>query len=216
MSAVQERPKTVKPTIYLLIHASPENAEVCIDGRGYIIPPNKAWRVPEIVCTDHNNNGPYEYRTPSETLAKEIINKCWMYGVVEVPVFEKENEFGIQYEYDNKAAHELAKQALIKAEEQIVMNYVVIQRERMSNNLPAMPPTGRVKYVVDKRKIDLKRDYNIDPIGYGAVAKAAAASEGMETIQRQLDEQKKLNTDLTERFNKLMAQLEGSEGKKGK
>lgn len=184
----------------LLIHAAEEDATCLIDGHPFVIPPNESFEVPVIVGTDHNNNGPFEYTIPENLVAELIVKHCWHFGMVEIPVIRTKGKLGTKYEYDAEQALLQARDALIKAEEQILANYVKVAQERMGQGLPAAPPNGRALMIIEKRKIDLKKQYNITPAGYGTVARAAANQDEMDTLRQQ-------NADLNEKFNRLMRQL---------
>lgn len=200
-------PKSRTGTMCLVIHASDGPAEACIDGRGFVIPPNQIFEVPSITCTDHNNNGPIEYTTPANHVMKALLQQCWRWGLVEVPVIKEQGRFGVKYSFDETAAHELAKQALIAAEDRMVTEYVSVQKARMVANLPALPPNGTVATVIENRKIDLDREFNIKPIGYGTVAKAAAANEEMEAMRKRQEELESTNKDLQKKLNQLLKSL---------
>ena len=198
-----------KPTtMCLVIHAADVPAEACIDGRGIIIPPNTIFEVPAITCTDHNNNGPYEYTTPADQVMKAVLQQCWSYGLVEVPVVKEQGKYGVQYGFDEAKAHEAAKKALLEAEDQMINDYVTIQRARMMENLAVLPPNARTAQIIDKHHIDLEKQFNLKPIGYNTAAKAAAAGEEMNALRRD-------NEELRAKFDALLARLgEEPKGKK--
>lgn len=196
----------------LVIHAAEEMAECEIQANVFRIPPNRAFKVNSIFDMDHNNNGPIEVAIPEEVVCQKLLDRCWFYGLTEVAVVEIPGEFGPTYTYDVPAALVTAKERLLIAEDQILGNYVKTAQERMSQQLPASPPNGRAKYVIEKRKIDLKKEFNITPVGYGQVAKAASH-------QDEIDELKRQNADLLARFNRLMESMEpesAGAGRKGK
>lgn len=194
-------------TMCLVIHAAETPAECVIDGRGYIIPPNEIFEVPSITCTDHNNNGPYEYTTPADQVMQTMLRLCWAWGLVEVPVEKKQGKYGVQYGFDEAKAHESAKRALIEAEDQIITDYVAVQRARMSANLPALAPSGRAALVIEKRRIDLDKEFNIKPIGYNTVAKAAAANEEMAAMHKRQADLEAENADMKKKLNQLLKSL---------
>lgn len=202
----------------LVIHAGDKPAEFHADGLTISIPPNQVFEVPAIRGTDHNNNGPIEYLTPPEIVRDLMIARLWSYGLVEVPVIRSSGKFGVKYEFDEEAGIGMAKDLLIKAEEQIVANYVKVCQDRMSQNLPSFPPNGRAREVIEKRRIDLKKEYNIVPIGYGTVAAAAAQGEEMAALRAEVEASRIRNKEMEDKFNRLMAQLGDGEtaGKRGK
>lgn len=184
----------------LVIHASDTPAECCIDGRGFSIPPHTVFEVPSITCTDHNNNGAIEYTTPPDQVMQVMLKDCWRWGLVQVPAVKEQSRYGLKYTFDEESAHELAKQQLLKAEEKMVTEYVAVQRARMMANLPALAPGGTVAKVIEQRKIDLEKEFNLKPIGYGTVAKAAAANEEMATLRQE-------NADLKAQFETILKRL---------
>lgn len=181
----------------LLIHTYHKPAECVIDSRPYSIPPNKVFKVVPLHGSDAGSGGG-EYTIPEEYLAQKIIEQTWHYGMVDVPVIETEGDFGVTFNYDAKAGIAQSREALIRAEEQMLGNYVKQCQERMSQQLPAFPPTGRVDDIIKTRGIDLKAAYNIVPIGYGQVAAAADR-------QAEMDELKRQNAELQEQFKAFMA-----------
>lgn len=192
----------------LVIHASPKPAEACLDGRGFSIPPNTVFEVPPIDCTDHDTGGVRPYSTPPHIVMAKLIEQCWGSGLVEVPVIKKAGKFGVQYAFDEEAAHAKAKAAYVLACEKVMQHYVLVQRDRMTQGAPALPPSGRAAEVIAELHIDLKKEYNLEPVGFGTVARASAVSEEIEAVKRE-------NSELRQRLEDFMAQFAPKqEGKK--
>lgn len=146
-----------------LFHVDTEDACCRIDNRTIVIPPNEPFEVPEIRSTDCNNNGPYEYLIPDHKVAEKVMEHCWYNGIVQVPVIKSKT--GVSIDVD-KARVE-AKTKLSLAEDRILTRYVSDQQERVTqHNKPAIAPNGRVAMIIEKRGIDLKKEFNIDPPGY--------------------------------------------------
>lgn len=184
----------------LVIHAADEDATCEIQGHVFRIPPRKAFRIGAMFDMDHNNNGPVEAPIPEETVCQRLVERCWYFGLVEVPVLESEGQLGPEYRYDIPAALEVAKERLIVAEEQILGNYVKVSQDRMSQQLPAMPPNGRAKYIIEKRGIDLKKSFNITPVGYDTVRAASSHDDEIAELRRR-------NEELRKQFEQVMAAL---------
>ncbi len=66
--------------------------------------------------------------------------------------------------------------------------YVNSQQERqVRDNKPAIAPNGRVLTVIQKRGIDLKREFNIDPPGWKA-AQIRDRDAEMDAMRKQIEE----------------------------
>lgn len=164
-----------------LFHVDDEPAVCRIDNKTIAIPPHELFEVPEIRGTDTNNNGPQEYITPAHQVAKLVIAHCWYNGIVEVPILKTKTGLTA----DVPAAEALAKKALSKAQDLILTKYVQDQQERVTQyNKPAIAPNGRVKTIIEKRGIDLKKEFNIDPPGY-VVEKVQDRDAEMATLRSQ-------------------------------
>lgn len=86
-----------------------------------------------------------------------------LHGIVEVK--QTKTKRGI--EWDVEEALERAVKYLDECEKKIVSFYVRQQLEdRIQGGKPALPPTGRALEVITKRKINLKNQYGISPIGW--------------------------------------------------
>lgn len=185
----------------MLIHTSLSNAECVIDGKGFSIPPNRPFKVPSIKRHD--------YVVPEEYVAEKILAHCWHYGIVDIPCEEVISDTGVEYKYDTAAIMSIAREKLIAAEEQILANYVEISQSRMSQQLPALPPSKTVDAVIRRRGIDIAKEYNIKPVGYGVVAQAASTAN-------ELIEARAESAELRQRLERLEAAITNQKnGKKG-
>jgi len=146
-----------------LYHVDDENAEAVIDGRLFVIPPNDLFEVPEIRGTDTNNNGPQEYIIPDRIVAQKLLEHCWYHGVVQVPMIKTKG--GVSS--DIESAKRAAREALNNAHDMMLTRYVQDQQERVTReNKPAIAPGGRLTNIIERRGIDLKKEFNIDPPGW--------------------------------------------------
>jgi len=184
----------------LVIHAAEKNAEICIEGRGISIPPNEPFEVQAITGTDHMTSD-YQYETSEAAIATEMVSKLWHVGLVEIPVTTEKTRNGITYRFDVSKSLNEARARLIKAEEQLLSNYVTQCRELIAENKPAQPPGARVTAIIQKYGIDLKVKYGIVPIGFDAVAAGAQKNEEMDAMRKQLTEQSAM-------IDRLMAGLQ--------
>lgn len=127
-----------------LLHTGPEPVVDVIDGVKYEALPGKPLKFTDILH------------------ANAFLEHKHDYGVIEVGATETET--GIQL--DLAEAKERADQALKQAEDNIVAAYVKTQVEdRLRHNFPAMPPQGRAKEIIARKKIDLKK-HGINPVGW--------------------------------------------------
>jgi hypothetical protein len=175
----------------LVIHASEKNAEIVIDGRGYVIPPNVPYEVLEISGTDHMT-GDYPYQTSAKDVAAEMVRTLWHVGLVEIPIETVKTRNGITYQYDEAAALQKSRELIVKAEENMLMAYVTQCRELMGENKPAQPPGPRIAEIIKKHGINLKEKYNISPVGFDVVAASAAKNAEMDQLRQAMAEQQKM------------------------
>lgn len=167
-----------------LYHVDNENAETVIDGRLFVIPPNDLFEVPEIRGTDTNNNGPQEYIIPDKMVAQKILEHCWYHGVVQVPMIRTKG--GVTS--DVKAAEREARESLERAHDMMLTRYVQDQQERVTReNKPALAPGGRLTKIIERRGIDLKKEFNIDPPGW-RTDKIRDRDAQMDAMQAKIDE----------------------------
>lgn len=192
----------------LVIHAADQNAEICIEGRGFSIPPGVPFEVSQIQGTDHMTSD-YQYVTDEKAVTEEMVRSLWHMGLVEIPVKEVKGQRSISFEFDVPKALAEAKARLIKSEERMLSDYVAQCRALISDNKAAQPPSPRVDGIIKKLGIDLKAKYGITPIGYDAVAAGYAKNDELDAMKARAEKAERATTDLTARFDKLMAQLEG-------
>ena len=167
-----------------LLHVDSEAATALVDGRLFVIPPNELFEVPEIRGTDCNNNGPMEYVITDKQVAQKLIAHCWYHGVVEVPMTRTKG--GVTS--DIETARKVARQALETAEDTILTQYVEAQQERViRENKPAIPPSAPLIKIIEKRGINLKKEFNIDPPGYN-VAQHRDRDAEMDVLRKQVEE----------------------------
>jgi hypothetical protein len=146
-----------------LYHCDEETAYIRVDGKLLTIPPNELFEVPELRGMDCNNNGNQEYIIPPKMVAEKAMEDGWFHGIVLVPVTKTKT--GVTA--DVEPAKIAARTALEAAEDTSLTKYVNDQQERVTmHNKPAMAPGGRILKIIQKRGIDLKKDFNIDPPGF--------------------------------------------------
>ena len=167
-----------------VLHMDEETAQVRIDGRLFSIPPNELFEVPDITGTDCNNNGPTEYRIPEKQVAAKIIEHCWYHGMVEVPMTRTKG--GVTS--DIEAARKAARTALELAHDTMLNKYVTDQQERLSiYNKPALAPSTPIMKIIERRGIDLDRDFGIKPPGFDMRGARDRDAE-MEELKKQIAE----------------------------
>lgn len=187
-----------------LLHVDEEPAKASIDGRLFVIPPNELFEVPEIRGTDCNNNGPVEYVITDKLVAQKLVQHCWYHGMVEVPMIRTKG--GVTSDVD--AAKKAARVALELAQDKMLTSYVQEQQERVTReNKPALAPSVPLIKIIERRGINLKRDFNIDPPGWVVENKRDRDAE-LDTLRQQ-------NEALAQKMNDLLAKLgEGEPAKK--
>lgn len=164
-------------------HVNNEPAVMLIDGHLITVNPREVTEVKEIVGMDCNNNGPVEYRIPDHKVLGLMLEHAWYHGLVEVPVIRKGNDFTT----DVEGAAERAADALQIAEDKMLTQYVTEQQERVSrHNKSAIAPNGRVLKIINKRGIDIKKEFNIDAPGY-TIDKAADRDKQIQELQAQVE-----------------------------
>jgi hypothetical protein len=168
-------------------HVDDETAHITVDGRMISIPPNEIFEVPELRGNHFNNNGPCEYIITEAKVAEELIRQGWYHGIVDVPIRRSKNGM----EADVEAARKLATALLIDSEDKILGQYISDQQERTTvHGKAAIAPIGRVLKIIEARGIDLEKDYNISPPGYG-MAKARNRDAEVEELKHQMAELQK-------------------------
>jgi hypothetical protein len=173
-----------------LYHCDDETAHVTVDGRMISIPPNEIFEVPELRGNHFNNNGPCEYIITEAKVAEELIRQGWYHGIVDVPI--KKSKSGM--EADVESARKQAAALLNENQDKILAQYISDQQERTTvHGKAAIAPIGRVLKIIEARGIDLEKDYNISPPGYG-MAKARDRDAEMEELKRQMAEMQKALT----------------------
>src|SRR5204863_3582008 len=178
-------------------HVDDEPASVLIDGRLLTIPPNELFEVPEIRGTDCNNNGNFEYIIPDHAVLNRLLEHAWYHGLVEVPVIRTPS--GVTT--DVEAAKRQARDKLNAAHDRILTRYVSDQQERVTQHgKSAIAPGGRVLQIIEKRGIDLKRDFNIDPPGF-VVEKTANRDAEIASLREENARTQKQLQELLERLN---------------
>lgn len=85
-----------------------------------------------------------------------------VYGIIPIPVLKTRT--GTSFDID--AAEEAATVNLKQVEESLVLGWVREQQDtRIKNNLPALPPSGRVEEIIRIHHIDVKKKFNLDIAG---------------------------------------------------
>jgi hypothetical protein len=184
-----------------LFHVYRDPAQLCIDGKTFIIPPNELFEVTEIRGMDCNNNGHQEYITPPSKVAELIIARGKHFGIIEVPLTRR----GTDVQVDIEDARRRAKDLLRSTEDQMLMAYVREQQERAQANAPVQAPGGRVLEIIQERGLDIKKEFNINPVGW-VLGEQAAKDNRMEELERQ-------NAQLQSQMKELLDTVRGSKGK---
>lgn len=170
-----------------LLHVDDETIHDLVEGRLYSFPPNEAVEVED------------------DFIAGRIEEHLSYRGLTVVQT--KRTPQGVTF--DIEGAKKLARERLEEQRTKAVLDYVAVQQEsRISAGKPALPPTGRVLEIINKRGIDLGKEFNLHPAGWES--KAAAA--GKDDRFRQLEEQNlKLASDnatLKENMEKILKRLD--------
>ena len=192
----------------LVYQESGETASVIIDTKEVKIPSGKVTEVPEIRGTDYNPAGPLAYTIPPDYVVKELMAKLWWCGLIEVKVERDGFQMKLEDESSIKAR---AKAALDAAERQIVADWVQSQQQRIQQNAGALPPGGRALHVIEKRGIDIAKEYNLRPAGYGTLPPAITDIETKmraEYEQRMADELAQQKATFDAKFNEIMKRLD--------
>lgn len=170
-----------------LIHVDDEVIHDLVEARLYTFPPNEAVEVED------------------DFIAGRIEEHLAYRGITVVK--QKRTPKGIVFDIESAQAE--ARERLEAARTKAVLDYVTMQQEsRISAGKPALPPTGRVLEIINKRGIDLGKEFNLHPSGW----ESKAASEGKDDRFRQLEDSNlrlaNENAQLKERFETVLRRLE--------
>lgn len=128
-----------------------------------------------------------------------------IYGIVNVPYSKGRTGISV----DVESAQHAAKAHLKKTETEMLLAWVTQQKEdRVRQNLPVLPPTGRVEEIIRKGKINLQQRFGITPVGMDAAD--YVDTEKVE-LKRQLAEAQARLADTNQRQNDLDARMKALE-----
>lgn len=187
-----------------VFHCSDEDASAVIDGRLIVIPPNELYEVEEIRGTDVNNNGKYEYIIPVHKVIERLLQHCWHFGLVVVPMTRTVG--GVTSDLD--AAKKMAFDARIAAEDTMLSKYISDQTERVTINGKApIAPSKPIRRILDARGLDLIKDFNLTVPGE-TISKAADRDKEMSEMKLRMDKQDKENEELRRGMSQLIEKLQ--------
>lgn len=164
-----------------LYHCSPETVSVRVDGKLFVLPPNEICEINEVRGTDCNNNGPYEYIIPEKLVAQLIISRKPF--IVEIPMVRTKG--GVSS--DLAAAQKQAKAALELYEDSQLAKYIEDQQDRvMKHNKSPMAPSAPILAILEKRGLDLKKDFNLEVPGL-MIGKVRDRDAEIDSLREQVD-----------------------------
>src|SRR5262245_30547236 len=167
-----------------LFHAYKEDVRLLdSEGRTYIIPPNKPWKVPALEGTDISGPiGMPAYRTFSvseEKMAKQFLIDGKHFGLVEVQ--EKFTDQGIVF--DSKDAAQRSIKARYDDQTFLLDQYIRSAHESELSKQPVPPPVDTVQKILDERGLDLQKDFGVTPVGYKVSEYALARDQKMRELE---------------------------------
>lgn len=164
-----------------LYHVSDETVVTRVDGHMFIIPPNEVFEVEEVRGNDRNNNGSYEYVITDAQIAKLIISRKPF--IVEVPMHRTKG--GVSGDVDT--AKKDAKAALELHEDSMLNKYINDQQERtMRENKPPLAPSAPIVKILEKRGLDLDKDFNLKVPGL-AVGRFRDRDAEIDALNQKID-----------------------------
>lgn len=159
------------------------------EGRTHRIPNETPWEVPDINGTDCDGTQAYRpFVIPSNKAADVFIREGKRFGVVAIP--QKRTQNGISF--DVESAKTLSTHVRSEFEKGVIDGYIKGAKEDELAKLPVRPPSPALQALLDKRGLDLKRDFGITPVGYKVGEGAAARDAEMESLRQQLTELREL------------------------
>lgn len=170
--------------------------ECLIDGRMFSIPPYEPFEVSSIEGTDLEK--PYSIR--SAKVGGELIRLCALQGLVEITSERTKAGFGFDVE---RAARE-STVARDNAEGMMLARYVSGAHEDELAKKPVSPPSLPIQRILDKRHLDLQKDFGVTPVGYKVSEYAAKRETEMDLLRRENAEQKKDIADMKEMMTLLL------------
>lgn len=132
-----------------LMHAYHDTVHVQLDDRWFHMPPGE----------------PVEFERQFD--ADKVIEIYGpIYGLIEVP--STKTRTGIHI--DVESGEEMAQAELQRRETSLLLEWVRIQQEdRVKNGAPPLPPSGRVKEIIEANHIDVKARFNLNILGFETV-----------------------------------------------
>ena len=189
-----------------LLHTSAETAHLIdAEGRSYHIPPNEAWDVPTINGTDiPGPAGQPAYKsftTSPDKVGAMLIRQGVYYGLVEVKVLRTPT--GTTFDLDG--AKEASTRARRQAEDAMLQSYVKGAKEDELAKLPIRPPSAPIQKILNERKLDLKRDFGVQPVGWILSEGAKSRDVEFAALKAETEDQKQKISDLTKMLEQLLA-----------
>jgi len=192
-----------------LFHSNKDDVRLLdCEGRTYVIPPNKAWKVPALEGTDISGPiGMPAYKTftiSDEQMAKHFLREGKHYGLVSVE--EKITDQGILF--DVKDAGERSKKARYDDQTYLLEQYVASAHDDELNKQPVRPPADVIQGILDDRGLDLQKDFGITPVGYRISEYAAARDEKLKQLEVEKNDQAKEIAELRRMLEKSIKLME--------
>ena len=198
-----------------LFHAYKEDVRLLdSEGRTYVIPPNKPWKVPSLEGTDIS--GPigmpaYRSFTVSEDkMAKQFLIDGKHYGLVSID--ERITDQGITF--DINTAAERSKKARYDDQTLLLDQYIRSAHEGELNKQPVPPPVETIQRILDERGLDLQKDFGVTPVGYKVSEYAMQRDQTMKQLAEENAAQKKEMAEMRTMLQRTLEALEGTTKKK--
>src|SRR5262245_59333135 len=171
------------------------------EGRTHIIPPHKAWRVPDLHSTDCDGTRAYvPITTPAEKMVKYYLREGIHYGLVEVRETVTDN--GITFDLADAARRSTAAREHDKTE--MLERYVFGAKDDEMKKEPVKPPPDVIKQILVERGLDLIKDFGVRPVGY---ASRDTVSEREKDLNQQLLEQQAKHEAEVAELRGMMARI---------
>src|SRR5262252_7610176 len=165
-----------------LFHNNPNEIRILdCEGRTHIIPPNRAWRVPDLAATDCDGTRAYvPISVPADKMVRYYLREGIHHGLV--LVHETVTDSGVQFDLADADKRSTAARYNDKTE-------------------PVKPPPPVIQAILDERGLDLEKHFGIRPVGH-------VISESMEAREKEVMELKRRNDQYEKELADMRAILE--------
>jgi len=182
-----------------LFHNNPNEIRILdCEGRTHIIPPNRAWRVPDLAATDCDGTRAYvPISVPADKMVRYYLREGIHHGLV--LVHETVTDSGVQFDLADADKRSTAARYNDKTE--LLNAYVFTAKDDELKKEPVKPPPPVIQAILDERGLDLEKHFGIRPVGH-------VVSESMEAREKEVMELKRRNDQYEKELADMRAILE--------